>query len=131
MADPGGASRAQLAGLIDTLPQGLDTTVGDRGFRLSGGERQRLSLARIFLADPSIVILDEATAHLDTLTEAALHNAMTDHLAGRTMLIIAHRPSTIENADRTIRLDHGRVVAIDGLVPGGRRHGGSMTSSKA
>jgi ATP-binding cassette, subfamily B, bacterial len=105
--------RAQLAALIDTLPQGLDTTVGDRGFRLSGGERQRLSLARLFLTDPDIVILDEATAHLDALTEAALHDAMTHHLAGRTMLIIAHRPSTIENADRTIRLDGGRVVAID------------------
>lgn len=105
--------RAQLAALIDTLPQGLDTTVGDRGFRLSGGERQRLSLARLFLADPDIVILDEATAHLDTLTEAALHNAMTHHLAGRTMLIIAHRPSTIKNADQTIRLEHGRVVAIE------------------
>lgn len=105
--------RAQLATLIDTLPNGLDTTVGDRGFRLSGGERQRLSLARLFLADPDIVILDEATAHLDTLTEAALHNAMTQHLAGRTMLVIAHRTSTIQNADRTIRLDNGRVVAID------------------
>jgi ATP-binding cassette, subfamily B, bacterial len=104
---------AQLATLIDTLPQGLDTTVGDRGFRLSGGERQRLSLARLFLADPDIVILDEATAHLDTLTEAALHHAMTHHLAGRTTLIIAHRTSTIENADQTIRLDQGRVVAID------------------
>ncbi|MEQ4208799.1 ABC transporter ATP-binding protein [Actinopolymorpha sp. B9G3] len=102
--------RAQLAALIDTLPQGLDTTVGDRGFRLSGGERQRLSLARLFLADPAIVILDEATAHLDTLTEAALHNAMTHHLAGRTTLIIAHRQSTIENADQTIHLDKGRVV---------------------
>lgn len=105
--------RAQLAALIDTLPQGLDTTVGDRGFRLSGGERQRLSLARLFLADPAIVILDEATAHLDTLTEAALHNAMTHHLAGRTMLIIAHRQSTIENADQTIQLHKGRVVTVD------------------
>ncbi|NYH92249.1 ATP-binding cassette domain-containing protein [Actinopolymorpha rutila] len=104
---------AQLAALIDTLPQGLDTTVGDRGFRLSGGERQRLSLARLFLAGPDIVILDEATAHLDTLTEAALHEAMTRHLAGRTMLIIAHRRSTVENADQTVRLDRGRVVEID------------------
>ncbi|GAA4995564.1 ABC transporter ATP-binding protein [Actinopolymorpha pittospori] len=103
---------AQLATLIDTLPQGLDTTVGDRGFRLSGGERQRLSLARLFLADPDIVILDEATAHLDTLTEAALHEAMTRHLTGRTMLVIAHRTSTIENADQTIRLDHGRIAVI-------------------
>ncbi len=111
--------RAQLTGLIDSLPQGLDTTVGDRGFRLSGGERQRLSLARLFLADPDIVILDEATAHLDTLTEAALHDALTHHLAGRTMLIIAHRPSTIENADRTVRLDHGRVVAVDHAGAGG------------
>ena len=111
--------RAQLTGLIDTMPQGLDTTVGDRGFRLSGGERQRLSLARLFLADPDIVILDEATAHLDTLTEAALHDALTHHLAGRTMLIIAHRPSTIENADRTVRLDHGRVVAVDHAGAGG------------
>lgn len=104
---------AQLGALVDTLPQGLDTVVGDRGFRLSGGERQRLSLARLFLADPDIVILDEATAHLDTLTEAALRDAMTHHLAGHTKLIIAHRPSTIENADRTIRLDHGRIVTME------------------
>nr|WP_269091185.1 ABC transporter ATP-binding protein [Actinopolymorpha cephalotaxi] len=110
--------RAQLAALIDTLPQGLDTTVGDRGFRLSGGERQRLSLARLFLADPDIVILDEATAHLDTLTEAALHEAMTHHLAGRTMLVIAHRTSTIENADQTVRLDRGRVAGIESAVAG-------------
>ena len=110
--------RAQLADLIGSLPQGLDTTVGDRGFRLSGGERQRLSLARLFLADPDIVILDEATAHLDTLTEAALHEAMTRHLAGRTMLIIAHRTSTIENADQTIRLDRGRVVEIENADAG-------------
>lgn len=103
---------AQLTALIDTLPQGLDTMVGDRGFRLSGGERQRLSLARLFLADPDIVILDEATAHLDTLTEAALHDAMTHNLARHTKLVIAHRQSTIENADRTIRLDRGRIIAI-------------------
>ncbi|MBM7785191.1 ABC transporter ATP-binding protein [Tenggerimyces flavus] len=101
---------AQLGTLIESPPRGLDTTVGDRGFRLSGGERQRLSLARIFLSNPDIVILDEATAHLDALTEAALHNAMTHHLAGHTKLIIAHRPSTIENADQTIRLDHGSDV---------------------
>ncbi|MET9023801.1 ATP-binding cassette domain-containing protein [Actinopolymorpha sp. NPDC004070] len=110
--------RAQLGDLIDTLPQGLDTTVGDRGFRLSGGERQRLSLARLFLADPDVVILDEATAHLDSLTEAALHEAMTRHLAGRTLLIIAHRTSTIENADQTVRLDRGRVAEIESAAAG-------------
>lgn len=103
-------ARAQLADLVDGLPQGLDTVVGDRGFRLSGGERQRLSLARMFLAQPDIVILDEATAHLDALTEAALHRAITEDLAGRTLLIIAHRPSTIENADRTVRLVQGRLA---------------------
>lgn len=102
-------ARAQLADLVAGLPQGLDTVVGDRGFRLSGGERQRLSLARIFLAEPDLVILDEATAHLDALTEAALHRAITEDLAGRTLLIIAHRPSTIENADRTVRLVQGRL----------------------
>ncbi|MFC7619713.1 ABC transporter ATP-binding protein [Microlunatus sp. GCM10028923] len=106
-------ARAQLAELVDGLPQGLDTVVGDRGFRLSGGERQRLSLARMFLAQPDIVILDEATAHLDALTEAALHRAITEDLAGRTLLIIAHRPSTIENADRTVRLVQGRLCPSD------------------
>jgi len=101
---------AQLGGLVDQLPQGLDTMLGDRGVRLSGGERQRLSLARVVLADPDIVIFDEATAHLDPDTENALHRAMSQQFAGRTQFVIAHRPGTIARADVIIRLEHGRLV---------------------
>jgi len=101
---------AQISDLIRTLPDGLDTVVGDRGYRLSGGEKQRLALARMLLKAPAIVILDEATAHLDSESEAAVQAALARALQGRTSLVIAHRLSTILNADRILVVDEGRVV---------------------
>jgi len=101
---------AQIAGLVHQLPDGLDTVVGDRGYRLSGGERQRLAIARLLLKAPPIVVLDEATAHLDSESEAAVQRALDAALAGRTSLVIAHRLSTVRDADRILVLDDGRVV---------------------
>jgi ATP-binding cassette subfamily B protein len=101
---------AQVAGLVRTLPDGLDTVVGDRGYRLSGGERQRLAIARLLLKAPPIVVLDEATAHLDSESEAAVQRALDAALAGRTSLVIAHRLSTVRAADRIVVLDRGRIV---------------------
>ncbi len=101
---------AQLLGTVEQLPDGLDTLVGDRGFRLSGGEKQRLALARMMLRTPSVVVLDEATASLDSTTELAVQRALEAALAGRTSLVIAHRLSTIRRADFILVLDHGRIV---------------------
>jgi ATP-binding cassette subfamily B protein len=101
---------AQIERLIRSLPEGLDTVVGDRGYRLSGGERQRLAIARLLLKAPRIVVLDEATAHLDSESEAAVQRALDTALEGRTSLVIAHRLSTVRNADRILVLDEGRIV---------------------
>ncbi|WP_338837103.1 ABC transporter ATP-binding protein [Gordonia polyisoprenivorans] len=102
--------RARLEELIASLPEGLDTVVGERGYRLSGGERQRLTIARLLLAKPSVVILDEATAHLDSTSEAAVSEALGEALAGRTSIIIAHRLSTIRAADQIAVIEDGRIV---------------------
>ncbi|MGX1804891.1 ABC transporter ATP-binding protein [Nocardia sp. NPDC055321] len=102
--------RARLRELIASLPDGLDTVVGERGYRLSGGERQRLTIARLLLKQPRVVILDEATASLDSTSEAAVQEALAEALTGRTALVIAHRLSTIRNADQIVVLEHGRVV---------------------
>jgi ABC-type multidrug transport system fused ATPase/permease subunit len=102
--------KARLAALVESLPDGLDTVVGERGYRLSGGERQRLTIARLLLAKPRVVILDEATAHLDSTSEAAVQAALVEALAGRTALVIAHRLSTIRAADAIVVIEDGRVV---------------------
>ena len=101
---------AQIWRLIETLPDGLDTVVGDRGYRLSGGEKQRVALARLLLKAPTVVVLDEATAHLDSESEAAVQRALQTALAGRTSLVIAHRLSTIRDADQILVIDAGRVT---------------------
>lgn len=115
---------AHILSLIDQLPEGFDTVVGDRGHRLSGGEKQRIALARLLLKAPRVVVLDEATAHLDSESEAAVQAALDEALVGRTSIVIAHRLSTIQRADQIIVLDGGRVVqrgthaelvAIEGL----------------
>ena len=116
--------RARLDTLIKALPDGLDTVVGERGYRLSGGERQRLTIARLLLARPKVVILDEATAHLDSTSEAAVQAALGEALAGRTAVVIAHRLSTVRAADQILVIEDGRVVErgthADLLAAGGR-----------
>ncbi|NKX56705.1 ABC transporter ATP-binding protein [Arthrobacter mobilis] len=102
--------RARLEALVASLPDGLDTMVGERGYRLSGGERQRMTIARLLLAQPRVVILDEATAALDSTNEAAVQAALTEALAGRTAVVIAHRLSTIRSADQILVVEGGRIV---------------------
>jgi len=101
---------AQLGELLSNLPEGLDTMVGDRGYRLSGGEKQRIAIARVLLKQPKIVILDEATAHLDSESEKAIQIALSTALSGRTSLVIAHRLSTVQNADQILVIEHGRII---------------------
>ncbi|MCZ2525187.1 ABC transporter ATP-binding protein [Streptomyces sp. HB2AG] len=116
--------RARLDELIASLPDGLDTVVGERGYRLSGGERQRLTIARLLLARPRVVILDEATAHLDSTSEAAVQEALAEALDGRTAVVIAHRLSTVRAADLILVVEDGRIVErgthTELLAAGGR-----------
>jgi ATP-binding cassette subfamily B protein len=101
---------AQIWDLVSSLSDGLDTVVGERGYRLSGGEKQRLAIARLLLKAPSIVVLDEATAHLDSESEVAVQRALKTALADRTSIVIAHRLSTIREADQILVIDEGRIV---------------------
>jgi ATP-binding cassette, subfamily B, bacterial len=105
---------AQILPLVESLPAGLDTLVGDRGYRLSGGEKQRLAIARLLLKAPDIVVLDEATAHLDSESELAVQDALRTALTGRTSLVIAHRLSTVRDADQILVVDGGRIVERGG-----------------
>ncbi|MEU9188409.1 ABC transporter ATP-binding protein [Streptomyces sp. NPDC048484] len=105
----GACEAARIRELIESLSNGLDTVVGDRGYRLSGGEKQRIALARLLLKAPPIVVLDEATAHLDSESEAAIQRALKTALSGRTSLVIAHRLSTIRDADQILVIDEGRI----------------------
>jgi ABC-type multidrug transport system fused ATPase/permease subunit len=116
--------RARIAELVESLPDGLDTVIGERGYRLSGGERQRLTIARLLLARPRVVVLDEATAHLDSTSEQAVQAALGEALAGRTAVVIAHRLSTVRAADLILVVEGGQVVErgthAELLAAGGR-----------
>jgi ABC-type multidrug transport system fused ATPase/permease subunit len=102
--------RARLADVVANMPDGLDTVVGERGYRLSGGQRQRLTIARLLLGRSRVVILDEATASLDSSSEAAVQQALAEALSGRTSIVIAHRLSTVRAADMILVVEDGRVV---------------------
>ncbi len=107
------ASEAALAhGFIEKLPHGYDTVIGDRGVKLSGGQRQRLAIARAIYRNSPILILDEATSHLDTESEMLVQKALANLMTGRTVIVIAHRISTIRRADKIVVLDRGRIVEI-------------------
>ncbi len=102
--------RAALAGFVAGLPDGLQTRVGERGVQLSGGQRQRVAIARAFLKDAPILVLDEATSHLDTISEAAVRSALDALMVDRTTIVVAHRLSTIRAADLIVVLQGGRVI---------------------
>jgi ABC-type multidrug transport system fused ATPase/permease subunit len=127
-------TRARLGDLIRSLPDQLETVVGERGYRLSGGERQRLTIARLLLAQPRVVILDEATAHLDSESEVAVQEALADALAGRTSVVIAHRLSTIRSADQILVVEDGTIVESgthDTLLAAGGRYAELYTTQFA
>ena len=105
------AERAGLSELVDDLPDGLDTLVGERGLTLSGGQRQRVAIARALLAEPRILILDDATSSVDATTESRIKSALAEVMEGRTTFVIAHRLSTIALADEVVVLEDGRVAA--------------------
>lgn len=104
------AEAANISDFIESLPDGYDTVVGERGYRLSGGEKQRIAIARVILKDPEILVLDEATSHLDTRSEALIQDALQRLMVGRTSVVIAHRLSTVEAADTILVIDEGRLV---------------------
>jgi ATP-binding cassette, subfamily B, heavy metal transporter len=103
------AKAANILELIQSLPNGFDTQIGERGLKLSGGEKQRVAIARLILKNPSVVVLDEATSSLDTVTEQAIHEALQSACRGRTTIIIAHRLSTIRHADSILVLEKGVI----------------------
>jgi ABC-type multidrug transport system fused ATPase/permease subunit len=126
--------RARLGELVSALPDQLETVVGERGYRLSGGERHRLNIARLLLAQPRVVILDEATAHLDSESEVAVQEALAESLAGRTAIVIAHRLSTIRAADQILVVEGGEIVEAgthDTLLAAGGRYADLYTTQFA